>query len=101
MKGVSADARIDFVFKSQYPALSTEESAEITSVAKSLSGSNGTGKISFGTEGGLFQEAGLPTVICGPGSIEQAHKADEWIYLDQIALCEEFMQRLVRRLDAA
>lgn len=101
MTGVSADARIDFVFKSQYPALSTEESAEITSVAKSLSGSNATGKISFGTEGGLFQEAGLPTVICGPGSIEQAHKPDEWIYLDQIALCEAFMQRLVDRLQAA
>lgn len=101
MTGVSADARIDFVFKSQYPALSTEESAEVTSVAKSLSGSNATGKISFGTEGGLFQEAGLPTVICGPGSIEQAHKPDEWIYLDQIALCEEFMQRLVNRLQAA
>lgn len=101
MTGVSADARIDFVFKSQYPALSTEESAEITSVAKSLSGSNATGKISFGTEGGLFQEAGLPTVICGPGSIEQAHKPDEWIDLDQIALCEEFMQRLVNRLQAA
>lgn len=101
MTGVSADARIDFVFKSQYPALSTEESAEVTSVAKSLSGSNATGKISFGTEGGLFQEAGLPTVICGPGSIEQAHKPDEWITLDQIALCEEFMQRLVNRLQAA
>jgi len=101
MTGVSADARIDFVFKSQYPALSTEEAAEVTSVAKSLSGSNATGKISFGTEGGLFQEAGLPTVICGPGSIEQAHKPDEWITLDQIALCEEFMQRLVNRLQAA
>jgi len=101
MTGVSTDARIDFVFKSQYPALSTEESAEVTSVAKSLSGSNATGKISFGTEGGLFQEAGLPTVICGPGSIEQAHKPDEWITLDQIALCEEFMQRLVNRLQAA
>lgn len=101
MKGVADDARIDFLFKSQYPALSTEEAAEVTSVAKSLSGSNGTGKISFGTEGGLFQEAGLPTVICGPGSIEQAHKPDEWIYLDQIALCEDFMERLVDRLNAS
>lgn len=101
MKGVSADARIDFLFKSEYPALSTEEAAEITSVAKSLSGSNDTGKISFGTEGGLFQEAGLPTVICGPGSIEQAHKPDEWIYLEQIALCEDFMHRLLGHVSAA
>jgi acetylornithine deacetylase len=100
MKGVAADARIDFLFKSEYPALSTEETAEITSLAKSLSGSNDTGKVAFGTEGGLFQEAGLPTVICGPGSIEQAHKPDEWITLEQIALCEDFMQRLVGRLAA-
>ena len=98
MKGVSGDARIEFLFKSQYPALSTEESADITSLAKSLSGSNGTGKISFGTEGGLFQEAGLPTIICGPGSIEQAHKPDEWIYLEQIALCEDFMDRMVAQM---
>lgn len=100
MKEVSANARIDFLPKSAYPALSTEEAAEVTTLAQSLSGANGTGRVSFGTEGGLFQQAGLPTVICGPGSIEQAHKPDEWIYLDQIASCEDFMKRLVDRVGA-
>lgn len=97
MQAVTSGARIDFLFKSELPGMNTEETAEITALAQSLSGSNGIGKISFGTEGGLFQQAGLPTVICGPGSIEQAHKPDEWIYLDQIALCEDFMQRLIGR----
>lgn len=50
----------------------------MTELAKALSGSNRAGKISFGTEGGLFQKAAFPTVVCGPGSIEQAHKPDEW-----------------------
>lgn len=97
MQAVTSGARIDFFFKSELPGMNTEETAEITALAQSLSGSNGIRKISFGTEGGLFQQAGLPTVICGPGSIEQAHKPDEWIYLDQIALCEDFMQRLIGR----
>jgi acetylornithine deacetylase len=50
--------------------------------------------VSYGTEAGLFQEVGIPTVICGPGSIQQAHKPDEWISLEQIALGEQFMRRL-------
>lgn len=99
MKAVAEEARIDFRFKSQLPALNTEEAAEVTELAKALSGSNRTGKISFGTEGGLFQKAGFPTVVCGPGSIEQAHKPDEWILLDQIVQCEDFMGRLQARAE--
>lgn len=99
MKAVASEARIDFRFKSQLPALDTAETADVTELAKALSGSNRTGKISFGTEGGLFQKAGIPTVVCGPGSIEQAHKPDEWILLDQIAQCEDFMGRLQARAE--
>jgi acetylornithine deacetylase len=54
--------------------------------------------VSFGTEGGLYQQAGIPTVICGPGSIEQAHRPNEWIALDQVHQCEEFLRRLVARM---
>jgi len=100
MQAVAPEARIDFLFKSQLPALDAGETAEVTQLAKALSGSNRTGKISFGTEGGLFQRAGFPTVVCGPGSIDQAHKPDEWILLDQIALCEDFMGRLKSRVVA-
>ena len=100
MKAVTAEARIDFLFKSELPGMNTDEAADVTVLAKALSNSNGIGKISFGTEGGLFQQSGLQTVICGPGSIEQAHKPDEWILLDQIAQCEDFMRRLKIRADA-
>jgi acetylornithine deacetylase len=54
--------------------------------------------VSFGTEGGLFQQAGIPTVVCGPGSIEQGHKPNEFIALDQVRQCEGFMHRLIDRV---
>ena len=57
-----------------------------------------TTKVAFGTEGGLFSAAGIPTIICGPGSIDQAHKPDEFIALDQIARCEAFLKRLIDRV---
>jgi acetylornithine deacetylase len=50
--------------------------------------------VAFGTEAGLFQRAGIPTVICGPGSIGQAHQADEYVSLEQLAECEAFIARL-------
>jgi acetylornithine deacetylase len=55
----------------------------------------GTGKVSFGTEGGLYQNFGIPTIVCGPGSIEQAHKPDEWIEIEQLVAAERFMDRLL------
>jgi acetylornithine deacetylase len=80
------------------PALSARESDEVVRLALALSGANGTGKVSFATEGGLFQQAGIATVICGPGSIEQAHKPDEFIALDQVRQCEQFLDRLIERV---
>lgn len=80
------------------PGLSTPVDAEVTQLAAALSGSNTTMKVAFGTEGGLFSAAGIPAVICGPGSIDQAHKPDEFIALDQIARCEAFLQRLIDRV---
>ena len=52
------------------------------------------GVVSYATEGGLFQQAGMSAVVCGPGSIDQAHQANEYIALSQVALCESFMARL-------
>jgi len=83
-----------------FNGLDIDDDAEITALVKSLTGANSTGKVSFGTEAGLFQHAGIPTVICGPGSIEQAHKPNEFVTLEQIALCERFMQRLIDRVCA-
>jgi acetylornithine deacetylase len=54
-----------------------------------------THKVGFGTEAGYFQKAGIPTVVCGPGSVDQAHKPDEFITLEQVARCEAFLRRLM------
>lgn len=83
---------------SGFPGLDLAPDAEVITLAKALSGGNDTGKVAFGTEAGLFDHSGIPTVVCGPGSIDQAHKPDEFIALEQVALCERFMERLEERL---
>ncbi len=94
MKAVTESAGITWQMLSEFPGLDTDEDAEVTRLVKALTGANRTGMISFGTEAGLFARAHIPAVVCGPGSIEQAHKPDEWIALEQIARCEGFMERL-------
>jgi acetylornithine deacetylase len=59
--------------------------------------SNGAGRVSYATEGGLYEEAGIPTIVCGPGSIEQAHRPDEFVTRDQLEACDRFILRLVER----
>ena len=81
---------------SEIPALDVDEDAEVVQLAKALTGANTTGKVSFGTEGGLFQRGGMPAIVCGPGSIAVAHKANEYVELDQVALCEAWLRRLFR-----
>ena len=67
----------------------------MTLLAKHLSGRNRHGKVAYGTEGGLFAQAGIPTVVIGPGSIDQAHKADEWIAVSELEKCGVFLDRLI------
>jgi acetylornithine deacetylase len=68
---------------------------------KGLTGANGTIKVAFGTEGGLFSERlGIPSVICGPGSMAQGHKPDEYVSLEQMGRCEAMLAALVDRLEA-
>jgi acetylornithine deacetylase len=98
MQAVSAEAAIAFDEVNVTPALSASPEAEVVQLAQALSGANRTGKVSFTTEGGLYQESGIPTVVCGPGSIEQAHKPDEFVALEQVAACEAFMRRLIERV---
>ncbi len=82
---------------SHIPGLATDEDAQVVQLAKALTGQNATAKVAFGTEAGLFQAGGMPAVVCGPGSIEQAHKPDEFIVLEQIAQCESFLRKLFQR----
>jgi acetylornithine deacetylase len=79
--------------------MNTPPDSEVVSFMKSITGSNSTGKISFGTEGGLFQQRlGIPTIVCGPGNIAVAHKPDEYIEVAQIAQCDKVLARLLDRL---
>jgi acetylornithine deacetylase len=98
MRAVQPNTSITIEERSAAPALSTPGDAEVTQLVASLSGANVTVKVPFGTEGGLFSAAGIPSIICGPGSIDQAHKPDEFIALDQIVRCEAFLQRLIDRV---
>ncbi len=98
MRAVQPHTGINIDDVSAAPALSTPVDAEVTQLVAALTGENATTKVAFGTEGGLFSAAGIPTVICGPGSIDQAHKPDEYVELDQIARCEAFLKRLIDRV---
>jgi acetylornithine deacetylase len=100
MQAVQPETDIIFEELTSAPALDTRADAEATRFVAALTGANTTHKVSFGTEAGLFQEAGIPTVVCGPGSIEQAHKPDEFIEIDQIAQCESFLRKLIDRVSA-
>ncbi len=83
-----------------YPGLGTPPGAEVVRFVQSLTGANGTIKVAFGTEGGLFDaRLGIPTVICGPGSMAQGHKPDEFVSLDQIDRCRAMLGVLVGRLE--
>jgi acetylornithine deacetylase len=83
-----------------YPGLGTPSDAEVVNFVKSLTGANGTIKVAFGTEGGLFDaRLGIPTVICGPGSMAQGHKPDEYVSLEQMERCEAILARLLDRLE--
>lgn len=72
-----------------------EDNGYAGNLARQLSGSNSSGAVSYNTEAGLFQAAGFSTAICGPGSIEQAHKPDEFIELGQIEAMVSMMERLI------
>ena len=84
-----------------YPGLGTASDAGVVNFVKSLTGANGTFKVAFGTEGGLFDaRLGIPTVICGPGSMAQGHKPDEFVAVEQMQRCQEMMATLIDRLEA-
>jgi acetylornithine deacetylase len=76
-----------------------EDNAARNLVAE-LTGANGTGTVAFATEAGLFQQLGVHAIVCGPGSIAQAHKADEYVEIEQLDLCCRMLDRLGRRLIA-
>ena len=100
MKAQSPEARVEFTVLAQTPGLDTPAEASIVSLAADLGGTPSPDKATYGTEAGLFFNAGIPAVVCGPGDIAQAHAPDEFIALEQIAACESFIDSLVDTLTA-
>lgn len=97
MKRVAPEADIAFQLGMDLPAFGIDPSAPVVKWAMELARSahKGTGAVSFATEASVFQRIGIPTVVMGPGSIDQAHKPDEFITYEQVAACEAFFARLV------
>ncbi|MFT5589486.1 MAG: acetylornithine deacetylase [Bradyrhizobium sp.] len=95
MLRVEPNAVIAFEMLASAPGMSAEESDAIVQLAVGLSRNKPNGAVSYGTEAGLFHQAGIPSVICGPGDIEQAHRPNEFVALEQLAQCEQFMARIV------
>jgi acetylornithine deacetylase len=93
----AAHAGIETELKSIYPGLRLDAGSPAVALACEITGLNAVGTVAYGTEAGLFQQAGIPAVVCGPGSIDQAHRADEFVTLAQIAACESFLRKVVAR----
>jgi acetylornithine deacetylase len=97
MKAIDARAGIEFDIYAGFPGLDTASEEPLVTLAKSLAGRNDHAKVAYGTEAGLFTTmVGIPAVVIGPGSITQAHKADEFIALSEISGCMAMLERLTQ-----
>jgi acetylornithine deacetylase len=94
MKKVAPDAGFRFETICEIPSFLGSADDAITRLAQRLAVESGTTLVAFGTEAGLFKNSGIPTVVCGPGSINQAHQPDEFVSLTQLERCEDFMRGL-------
>ena len=95
MRSVAPEANIETRMLNQAPAFGPQENREAERIARAITGDNAIHAAAYAAEAGQFQEAGFSTVICGPGSIDQAHQPNEYIELDQVAQCEHFLRRLM------
>ncbi|WP_422848510.1 acetylornithine deacetylase [Acidovorax sp. M14] len=96
MKKVAPATGFEFETICEIPSFLGSKDDPVTRLAQELSGEKSTTLVAFGTEAGLFKNAGISTVVCGPGSIQQAHQPDEYVSLEQLGRCEAFMQGLAR-----
>lgn len=98
MKHIDPTSGFEFKAAASVPAFDIANDDKAVEFVLSLSGANAAEKVSFGTEAGIFQKGGIPTVVCGPGSIAQAHKPNEFIAVEQMTKCENFIDRLIDNL---
>jgi acetylornithine deacetylase len=95
IKAIAPEADIVTKPRAHVPALVATDGCPAEALAKQLTGRNHAEAVAYGTEAGLFQEAGIPSVVCGPGNIQQAHKPNEFIEISQVAACEQFIRKLI------
>jgi len=99
LRSTTGDGTITFRADTVARGLAPEPDGAAEALVRRLTGATDpAGSVPFGTDGGHFQDAGLSTVVCGPGSIEQAHQADEWIATEQLAGCDAMLQALIAEL---
>ena len=100
MREENPDARVEVSIGAQAPGLDTADDEDVIALVTGLGADASTEKVAYGTEAGIFQRAGIPTVVCGPGDIAQAHAPDEFVALEQIERCDELLGHLISRLTA-
>ncbi|MDE2333309.1 MAG: acetylornithine deacetylase [Rhodospirillales bacterium] len=98
MRAVDPASGFSYEVIDTIPGLALPERDPLVAMVQQASGSNSVGAVSYGTEGGLYERAGIPTIVCGPGAIAQAHQPDEWIAASQLLACDAFIDRLAERL---
>lgn len=98
MRREHESAAIEFTKLAAAPGLEASEQAAITQLVRALTADQSRRKVAYGTEAGLFARAGIPSIVCGPGDIQQAHKANEFVSLDQLSACETFLRKLIRAM---
>jgi len=96
-----AQAAIELETYNAYPGFAVSDTSDVVTLAQEISQSNDCIKVDFGTEAGVFNQLGIPTVVCGPGSMEaQGHKPDEYVELSQLQACDAMMDRVLQKLRA-
>jgi len=91
------EAALETELQAQYPGLTMDEDSPAILLARELTGANQVEAVAYGTEAGHFQNYGIPAVICGPGSIEQAHRPDEYCALSELEACEKFLRKVIAK----
>ncbi|WP_421991888.1 M20/M25/M40 family metallo-hydrolase [Roseococcus sp.] len=95
LRAVHPDSAMTVSPRTVAPALALDPANPLLELTQRASGSNSFGVVSYGTEAGFYQRAGIPSIVCGPGHIAQAHQPEEWIALSQIEACCDFLARLI------
>lgn len=101
MRREHPDAAIEITKIAAAPGLDADEQAAITELVRALTADRAQRKVAYGTEAGLFANAGIPSVVCGPGDIEQAHKANEYVELAQLDACKRFLRKFIYSMTLA